>query len=159
DVAASRAAAKDRASIAQEIFDALRYAVGADTPTNVVTNFGANSKEFLALRWLAQLAVNVVDYLDNDDYSTPFLCTNATGKAEYVFGVELPRLVINESYVQYDNVPADFTAKAVAANSFYNVNVWVELMNPVPKETADDCNARLYTDNGTNKYPIYRIIL
>src|SRR5262249_31929631 len=62
-----------RQQFAQDIFTRLRAVAGAPTPAQArgLTG-GVNSPEYLALRYLAQLAVNIVDYLDTDDYSTPF---------------------------------------------------------------------------------------
>src|SRR5262249_45510661 len=61
--------------------------------------------QYNAFQWLAQLAVNIVDYVDNDSYITPFnwdiSSTDATASPnKWVYGTELPRLVINETYVE-----------------------------------------------------------
>ncbi|MCI0378771.1 MAG: hypothetical protein L0215_14280, partial [Gemmataceae bacterium] len=86
-----------------------------------------------AARYLAQLAVNIVDYIDNDDYMTLFLWNGtwagAGGTPEYLFGTELPRLVINEVYAQMDNDPLD-PGVANNAATYYKLNVWAELFNP-----------------------------
>jgi hypothetical protein len=107
-----------------------------------------------ALRWLAQLAVNMVDYLDSDDIVTPFnwggdrlIWTTAPSppySGEWVFGTELPRVVINEAYVQH-------TGKFE--------NIWVELHNTFrtdPTLTDDVLGvrgaARLQVPRGHNVY-------
>jgi len=77
--------------MARDIYNRLIKLTGAldpSVPTNVV---GPN--EYRAARWLAQLSVNIVDYIDNDDYMTPFgwheirdPVTNAVlGVQEWVF--------------------------------------------------------------------------
>lgn len=109
-------------------------------------------------RWLAQLAVNVVDYLDEDDISTPFFFYTAedykhlasppsvppdAGRVDparaaegtngaiqwplyWVFGTELPRIVVNEAMAQVKkNQPDDAYADTV--------RVFVELHNPLPR--------------------------
>lgn len=96
-----------------------------------------NLPQYNALRWLAQLAVNIVDYRDPDDISTVFNWdpsdpTNQSGG--WVFGVELPRLVINEAYVEVDNTSADlqkFMNKQPPDLKQFQVNFWVELLNPL----------------------------
>lgn len=162
DAAATATAVAARQGHAQELFEAIRNTLGYDTPQNVFNNNGANSPEYQALRQAAQVAVNLVDYVDVDDFITPFAWSNASGAAEYVYGVELPRLVINESYVQYDNSAADEAGGMIPANGSYNVNVWVELMNPVPNAGgtggAADLTARLTIPAGT-PYAAYRIVL
>src|SRR5262249_5182892 len=52
DAATASLVATERATFAQQIFDALRAAVGADTPANVVANAanGAAGDEYRALR-------------------------------------------------------------------------------------------------------------
>ncbi len=97
--------------------------------------------DYQAARWLAQLAVNIVDYIDDDDYSTPFQwyqnpnpAATAIAPEGWVFGVELPRLVLNEAYAQQE------------ASGL--VNIWAEMYNPFKSY-----NAGTYvwspTDNGS----------
>jgi hypothetical protein len=172
-IAMVQQANQDRQTLAMDIFNALRRVTGAMDPSvAAVAPYGTTSPEYAALRYLAQLAVNIVDFMDNDDYSTCFnwfTPTTAGAAPEYVFGVELPRLVVNESYVQVDNVPAEVTVGTTVTGTpkNYNVNVWAELMNPVPDDTnynptGEDTRPRLYVDktNPTDTaYAAYRILL
>lgn len=152
-------AAADRQAFAKEIFIYLRRVTGAADPGVVYDNYGgANSGEFNALRQLAQIAVNIVDYMDNDDVMTRFTWFSrpASGMTpaitEFVFGFELPRVVINETYVQYTN---HATSPATTEN---NVNVWVELMNPMPndKGIVDPQNTLLLNDTTAALEVLYR---
>ena len=137
-----------RQTLAQDIYLALIAATGArdpntTTPTNITFPYTASaaSTEVQAARWLAQLAVNIVDYLDDDDFMTPFHWLNLTQgtqtASEYVFGTELPRVLLSEAYVQYDNDSADPGLKNINAAAqqqpmatYYKLNAWVELHNP-----------------------------
>jgi hypothetical protein len=115
--------------------------MGALATGQVVTNAAltTTSAQFLAARWLAQLSVNIVDYIDNDDIITPlqwYTDPNGINPAEFVFGTELPRLVLNEAYAQVDNDPTDPMlgpvlggVKGSSVNQ-YRLNVWTELANP-----------------------------
>ncbi len=105
----------------------------------------------------AQLAVNMVDFLDYDDIATTFvwrpftptaadpnLDANNFAAAEMpsrvAFGTELPRLVLNEVYSCIENDRND------RGNGNGNMNgrangpmrrqYWVELHNPTPPESA-----------------------
>ena len=94
----------------------------------------------------------MVDYIDNDNYMTPFHWTanspngnyqpaaaftgavagfEPTGNG-YVFGTELPKLVVNEVYLEYDNDQTDPTGMPKKATKAYHMNVWAELVNPLP---------------------------
>lgn len=142
-------ALQDRQKFALEIWKGLLTATGGQDPNSLPAPVDTTTAEFHAARWLAQLAVNIVDYIDDDDYMTPFLWfNNGTDPAEHVFGTELPRLVINEVHCQADN-DADYTANpnlnpAVVADpaartaSRYNLNFWVELHNPLRSTPAGD---------------------
>jgi hypothetical protein len=160
-------ALQDRQNLAADLFEALWRSVGAADPATVTVD----TAEFKALRWLAQLAVNIVDYIDADNYSTPFRWYNRNGRQEYVFGVELPRLVINELYVQLDNNPRDLepipgTNRFRVRNGGSNhINIWAELLNPLPAEPANpahplsqDCTAQLSNGTPGPDQP-YRIVL
>ncbi len=141
-----------------------------------------SSQRYAAIRWLAQLAVNIVDYLDPDDIITPFQFdwqkTSQTAPLNYgyVFGTELPRLLVNEAYVEIDNDPNDSGLKGIPkVASRYLANFWVELLNPFqavnpssPNATTgvegtfvDNGNARLMTRQlgSSPAYAVYQVIL
>lgn len=163
-------ATQARQSFAREIFNALRRVTGAmeaDAAYALAPGTG-QSGEFRALRYLAQLAVNIVDFIDDDHISTPFQwhSSMAAGR-HWVFGTELPRLLINEAYAQYDNERDSLVATndRVDPTKNFNVNLWLELMNPVPEDPTGaplpggtgDCTARLQKTVGTGTEAIYRI--
>lgn len=120
-------ALNDRQAFAAEIFERLRIVVGASPAP------APGSDEFRAVRMLAQMAANIVDFIDNDEYNTTFQWI----PGEYVYGVELPRLVINEYYAQFDNHHPDLSmAMPELQQTEYRLNVWAELHNPMPPEPA-----------------------
>ncbi len=118
-----QAAQQTRQVLAGLIFRRLWRVTGASDPATV----SPGTPQYDALRWLAQLAVNIVDYLDDDDYMTPFFW-NPNLPTEVVFGTELPRVVINEAY-------ADWTQASGA--TLTTVRVWVELLNPFNQDPVD----------------------
>src|SRR5262249_32826417 len=158
----------DRQQLARDVFDRLRYAVGAMEPDLAVQLTGGTSTpEFRALRYLAQLAVNIVDYVDNDDVMTPFnWYTNARGSPavnETVVGFELPRVVINETYLQVENGPSDpgLTANPKKATTNYVIKCWAELLNPLRTDTGNLSNggkAQLVA-GGSTTFPVYKLVL
>ena len=127
----------DRQRFAMDIFTALRLATGTPDPSTVFTTAPieppgnpADPKlpQFQAMRSLAQLAVNIVDFIDKDDFITPFAWfTDSNQKPSYVFGTELPRAVINETYVELQN-------PTLTTGNNYSVNFWLELLNPLQKD-------------------------
>ncbi|HZY85451.1 MAG TPA: hypothetical protein VFE78_11515, partial [Gemmataceae bacterium] len=178
-------AQRDRQQLADGIYTRLlavagvpRSAAVADQPTDA---------ELQVRRWLAQLAANVVDYLDEDDVATPFnfYTVHDAGRPDFdigacntsgnppqpdpelprywVFGTELPHVVVNEALAEYRDLAAAPT----------QVRVWVELHNPVPAPTAgralqaqDGLPVRFQIDGApqsvTNKpapYAPYRVVL
>ena len=157
-------AQQERQQFAQDIFVRLLAATGAVDPQLLTTwpiNFTAiaapGTPPFDALRRLAQIAVNMVDYLDSDDYITPFNW-NPIGNADitqppqlqngWVFGTELPRLVVNEVYTMWENdaqdpVPANGNQPAYAAQP-YHFNIYAELHNPLtpPGGPANPANGQ-----------------
>ncbi|AWM40715.1 hypothetical protein GobsT_07490 [Gemmata obscuriglobus] len=157
----------DRQALAKDIFIRLCVATGAaaivdpntgnislpNPITRQINGAGVayTTQQYDALRYLAQLAVNIVDHIDNDDVSTTFLWNPVEGAAEdlkaakvgnrAVFGIEKPRLLLNEVYseITNDTGPGDQveavkdkdgnpTPLAPTANA--QVRFWAELVNP-----------------------------
>jgi hypothetical protein len=122
-------AQQDRQTMTQDIYVRLQKVTGAYDPFD---HSGPPSPEQLnALRWLAQLAVNIVDFVDSDDIMTPFnwgavgsLDFTSAYSSQWVFGTELPRLVVNEAY-------AEFVTLSPGPPTVYQVNAWLELLNPL----------------------------
>ena len=149
DSALATKANTERQNFAKEILNSLIKATGAANPADPADNAifspgragGASNPRYLATRWLAQLAVNIVDNLDADDVMTA-LAWNPLEPApdkDHVFGHELPRVAINEVYVQVENAPDDFSKMAgdmMGTNGFY-VKVYTELVNPLPLDPFD----------------------
>ena len=175
------AAWNDRHNLARDVFARLIVATGAAAyvdPSNgniylpqpgmmgvyvVTTPTGpvpVSDPEYNALRYLAQLAANIVDYIDNDDISTAFVWNPPGGvllqlpqpgmpgisdpsvwaagfgpselSLRMVFGVEKPKLVINEAYSEVADQPGTSTMGMMPPPPGTNVHVrfWVELLNP-----------------------------
>jgi hypothetical protein len=138
------AAQQARQDFARDIFDRLRLVTGADDPASVTP--GSQQKD--ALRWLAQLSANIVDFIDNDDIMTPFNWNPGT-LADTVYGTEQPRLLINEVLVQYQNPTTGLNAGKTI------VDTWVELMNPAiqdPIPTNPDGGAARVSNSNGNCY-------
>ena len=101
----------------------------------------AATPDYNTSRWLVQLAVNIVDYIDTDDVITAFNwdTANSTSQGAWVYGTELPKLVVNEVYFQYDNDTADLPPNPPPAGNKaskpFQVRVWAELLNPLPSDT------------------------
>lgn len=147
---------KARQQMAKAIYDTLVGITGGQKPDN--NTVLPNTQQYKAARWLAQVAVNIVDYMDDDDFSTPFnwdlnvQLPPLTRNAQYstaiiqdgcwVYGTELPKLVLSEAFVTVDNDSTD-AGLATNAPTFYKQNIWVELLNPVQKL------ANTYNDTGT----------
>ncbi|HVS36483.1 MAG TPA: hypothetical protein VMS17_13040, partial [Gemmataceae bacterium] len=159
----------DRQVFANDIFTRLLAATGM---TGVYNNLGSmtppSQPQFLTLRWLAQFSANIVDYIDADDVMTEFVWTSPGNAAPYnndtgiVFGTELPKLEINEVYLQYNNDPKDpFPKNAMGVQTAslpYQMNVYAELVNPLT-DAADGNgpnNAVLVNGAGT---PLYQLVL
>lgn len=167
-------AQKDRQQFALDLYNALVRVTGARDP-NALTPAGAlvnpgmqpTATDYQAARWLAQFAVNIVDFIDDDDYMTPFPWNQPAFKAsnggiplEYLFGTELPRLVLNEGYVQMEpQTTAGQTPTVPVVPG--QVNVWAELFNPFKQTPAgsayplDGGNALLQYPGNPN--PVYTI--
>ena len=196
----------DRQALASDIFNRLLAATGLKVPGQT---FGGNpfptptstgtSSPYCCFRFLAQIAVNIVDYIDNDDYITPFnwnpaYSTTTNGltfpentngvisatQFEYgwVFGTELPRLVINETLQVIDNdyvngvAPTPPTAASkVTPTGNYLCGLWIELFNPLTPPGNTDSNLShqggaplVYPPPGTNTtsqttQPVYQLVI
>ena len=152
--AAYQNAVNDRVQFARDIYNALVRVTGAQDPNKSAAAVGT-SPNYLAARWLAQLAVNIVDFIDNDDYSTPFPW-NANNTSDIVFGTELPRLVLNEAYALLNAMPG-----STPTNPQQQIGFWAELHNPFKPTPLgstyplDGGNALLQLPGAAN--PIYRI--
>lgn len=154
--ASSVQADNDRRKLAHDIFVRLAAATGAGLQISLTgveypqyqytVPPGLPAAQFNALRYLAQLAVNVVDFRDDDDISTAFVWNPITpgdpmnaanfGGAEIgnrvVFGFEKPRVVINEVYSEITNNPADRPQGNVGDPELSpaRIKFWAELLNP-----------------------------
>jgi hypothetical protein len=144
----------DRQKMASDIYLRLLWATGAPKPVDVTAPTDA---ELIPLRWLAQLAANIVDFIDEDEISTPFnfypvayqffngpqplpmgvdlvspTFINPNGgevvPRYWVFGTELPPILLNEVYTEY-SLPAVPQAGNTAN---FPVKVWAELYNAFP---------------------------
>jgi hypothetical protein len=149
----------DRQQFAKDIFDRLVKATGAVPPPpqpapavppqgTLAQANGATANQYAATRYLAQLAVNIVDYIDDDDCITPFqwnpnpdpaLETSQGGplpaNAGWVFGTEAPKMVLNEWYCELQNAPAERTNALTAvtgAQQPFEYAFWLELYNATP---------------------------
>ena len=126
--------------------------------------------EYDALRWLAQLAANLVDFLDTDDVSTVFVWnplnplnpvdTSAANNSfdstvspggspmsqRVVFGTERPRLVLNEVYAEVANTQADASRGGMdkSARQPFPVRFFVELLNPATGEAEPTAGAAVH---------------
>ncbi len=180
---AARAMA-ERQRFAQDIFLRLCQAAGTQ-----LSGTATGTSQFNGLRYLAQLAANCVDYIDADDYITPFVWNpinpaDSQNPANFdaaqlanrvVFGTELPRFVINEGLVRVENgeaipgqpdtdpglVPPVPPLGWLPKATFYNVKVWAELHNPLTPGTASTAN--LAHQGGVpltfNGNQVYRLLL
>ncbi|MBX9678460.1 MAG: hypothetical protein K2X38_06825 [Gemmataceae bacterium] len=160
DATQFQTAVSDRQQFAKDIFNRLLAVTGASSNP---TAFAPTDPEYLAVRHLAQIAVNVVDYIDNDDYMTSFDWRG--DQTEILFGTEMQRLVLNEAYVQYDNDPKENGVKnkvfGTDLNALkYRMCVWIEFHNPL---SAPPAGAAYPRDNGkavlshVNNEAIYRV--
>ena len=167
DLNAFTAAQAAQAQLAQDIYDRLRLVTTGTMadPKSLGITLKARPQDFYALQWLAQLAVNIVDYIDADDYMTPFQWnTDDQGNPIYVYGTELPRVVLNEAYAETRNDPSDpgITGPQKKATTNYITNFWVELLNTFSPDPVrgDPGVARLQTmpSQGYPKgYAVYQL--
>jgi len=148
-----------RQIFANDIYRRLLAVTGV-SPSGTPAN--PSAADLAPRRWLAQLAVNIVDYIDADEISTPFNFYTAADAgnptfniyqvtpttttippypkgnpdvpAYWVFGTELPRVVINEVLGEY-TVTTDIPIPPIlptAVTGPLTVKLWVELFNPLP---------------------------
>jgi hypothetical protein len=154
----------------QEVYKRLLAATGATDPTSQ--------------RWVAQLAVNIVDFCQymptnksGDPYNNGFVPDDVMTCFQYapgkwVYGTVLPRLVVNEAYVEVaKSDPKNQQAPRL-------VNFWVELHNSYetspgrwsnPEQMSrnhpaiphsENATARLWVDYPQGQgYAAYRLIL
>jgi hypothetical protein len=154
-------AQQDRQRLADDLYSLLLRVTGV--PRSGAVPNQPTDAELQVRRWLAQLAVNIVDFMDEDDISTPFnfytaadalgqpfdvgalspSTANPGGDPElpkyWVFGTELPHVVLNEALVEFRD-PA-----VGAPDQRTDVRTWAELHNPVPTPAA---GARLQAQDG-----------
>jgi hypothetical protein len=140
-------AQQDRQRLADDIYTRLLRVTGVPRSGRVPNQ--PTAEELQVRRWLAQLAVNIVDYIDEDDVSTPFNfytpqdadllpfdvgeCASSGNPATpdlelpkyWVFGTELPHVVVNEALAEYTD-----QAAPPGRTPPTTVKVWVELYNP-----------------------------
>jgi hypothetical protein len=166
DLRQFQAAQDARVQLAQDIYDRLRLVTTGTMadPKTIGITLKSRPQDFYALQWLAQLAVNIVDYIDDDDYITPFPWnTDDQGNPIYVYGTELPRVVLNEAYAEVRNDPNDRGLNGpVKQATKYVTNFWVELLNTVlPDPGRNDPGViRLQTPQSQgypNGYAVYRL--
>jgi hypothetical protein len=163
---ASGSADADREALARDVFVRLIAATGGaatiDTTNGTYTvNAAPGTPEYNALRYLAQVAANVVDYIDNDDVSTVFVW-DPNVATERVFGVEKPRLLISEAYSEIANDPTDppnGPGNGMGGNDPPNgpahARFWVELLNPSNLPAPAPANSIL--GDGSVPLSAYRI--
>lgn len=176
---ASGSADADRQALARDVFVRLIAATGGAATIDPATGAysvtaAAGTPEYNALRYLAQIATNVVDYIDNDDVSTVFVWNpdgTTPGGVDFaqptevgtrvVFGVEKPRLLINEAYSEIANDPNDAVngngnnMKNDPPNGPAHARFWVELVNPA--NAPNPAPANYILGDGSVPLSAYRI--
>jgi hypothetical protein len=138
------AAQAARQQLADDIYRRLLVVTSVASPANPAS---PSEADLARRRWLAQLAVNIVDFLDEDEISTPFNFYTAqdagdppfdvgaisAGNPElpryWVFGTELPRVALNE-------VLAEYQLPLKPQPALIEVKLWAELFNPLPAGPA-----------------------
>jgi hypothetical protein len=174
-------AVQDRQNLANDIYRRLLLVTGVP-PVPAADQASPTDAELAPRRWLAQLAVNIVDYIDEDDISTPFNFYNPTqdklnsaapgvGQTNnvgtspveanpryWVFGTEMPKVVLNEVLAECSPTPG--------GGGPVTVNVFAELFNPIAPPTGtvgtqgEDGNAvPLYNTNAAGGYAIYQVVV
>ncbi len=177
-------AEKARQNLAGDIYRCFLAVTGVPPLANPAAPTSASDIALLqARRWLAQLAVNIVDYIDEDDISTPFnfgqqenppipepaTATTINGDwvpLTWVFGTELPRVVLNEVYAEYQQ-PTSGAPAYTGMSGPFNVRFWAELYNPLPNAATptgaqpQDANAvPLYIGSpASGGYQPYQVVI
>lgn len=143
----------DRQKMAEDLFTRALVVTGVPGPADLTA---PTDTELVPLRWLAQLAANIVDFIDEDEINTPFNfypavhrffggppatlpgqgtntpIASANGEKVpkyWVFGTELPPVVLNEVHTEYQ-LPLDNMGNKMSGP--FKVNVWAELHNAFP---------------------------
>jgi hypothetical protein len=149
----------DRQKLADDIYRRLLIVAGVP-PVSSAGGYSTSNPsptDLAPRRALAQLAVNIVDYIDEDDIMTPFNFYNnqddpTNGVNVYqtdapsgsgtlpstndlprywVFGTELPKVVLNEVSAQCENgINGQNTSPAPP----YHVGIWAELYNTTARQ-------------------------
>lgn len=177
----SLSALMDRQQFAQDIFDRLVKATGAVPVALLTQSAGATQQHYDATRYLAQLAANIVDYLDDDDFMTTFQWNPSPdpaldppqpgSAAGWVYGTEIPKVVLSEAYAEIRNDPADpgpTNPLVLGAQNAYKLSFWIELHNPMPptpglidpstgQEKTAELLQRADPSNPTAQVPVYQI--
>ncbi|MBI1913629.1 MAG: hypothetical protein HYS12_02570 [Planctomycetes bacterium] len=161
-----------RQSLAAEIYRRLLIVTGVDGPQNAAA---PTPDELARLRWLGQLAVNIVDFIDEDEISTPFnyyaiaykfftgndlAVTDYSANSDknnngelvlkyWVFGTELPPVVLNEALAEYQ------VSATALPNDPAIVQVWAELFSPFPKQVTNGNTQPQENDANEQKIPLY----
>ncbi|MCS6850728.1 MAG: hypothetical protein NZ700_06125 [Gemmataceae bacterium] len=157
-----------RTIFAEAIFDRLRWVCGIPVHRTDFSRLPGPQKQ--ALRWLAQLAVNIVDYVDDDDMITSFnwyVDPEDPTNNDTVYGFETPNVVLNEAYVEVTNLKQEQDdglkdSKEPKATKLRG-NVWVELYNPKRLDPNNKYSRQEGYGNinlmGPGGFPRYRIVL
>jgi hypothetical protein len=116
-----------RALFAQDLYIRLKTVTGAP-PAD--PNSPPDDPAKQTLRWLAQLAANLVDYIDEDSCNTMFFVeelADQRGRGDptaWVFGVEMPRVVLYQAVAQAEMQDPQ------NQNAPTKVKVWAKLYDP-----------------------------
>ncbi len=162
-------AAQEREAMANDVLDALLVACGMSrykrNPPVVGTRLAATGPAGITVDWLAQLAVNIVDFIDDDEIMTKLEIPDSGGGGGNVqlYGVEVPHLVINEVYAQADtgNESGANPGNPAHDQENYWIRYWVELVNPIRAKPATG-DAYPKSDKvilGNGPTAIYRLVM
>lgn len=120
----------DRQILASQIYMLLRMVTHADAAPDAAAPLSSASDFDIRAHRLAQLAVNIVDFIDPDDVVTKFYYDLDLRDRDFevvsdrfVYGVEMPRVVINEAIALWYQEEEEGSGKT----DVYSI---VELHNP-----------------------------